>query len=156
MEIKRIFDLLENYKQQFPDKPDVIAGKDNGVWIKFSINQYIEKANNVSYGLMALGVKKGDTIASITFNRPEWNIIDMGIQQIGAIHIPIYPNISDSDYLYILNHAEVKYIFVAGEEMYRRIKHIIQDIPTLKTIYTFRNLHGFEHLNVKKTKTNTV
>jgi len=147
MEIKRIFDLLENYKQQFPDKPDVIAGKDNGVWIKFSINQYIEKANNVSYGLMALGVKKGDTIASITFNRPEWNIIDMGIQQIGAIHIPIYPNISDSDYLYILNHAEVKYIFVAGEEMYRRIKHIIQDIPTLKTIYTFRNLHGFEHLN---------
>ena len=147
MEIKRIFDLLENYKLQFPDKPDVIAGKDNGVWIKFSIDQYIEKANNVSYGLMALGVKKGDTIASITFNRPEWNFIDMGIQQLGAIHIPIYPNISDSDYLYILNHAEVKYIFVAGEEMYRRIKHIIQDVPSLKTIYTFRNLHGFEHLN---------
>ena len=121
MEIKRIFDLLERYQEEFPDKTDVFAGKENGIWIHYSTKQYIENANKVSYALMALGVTKGDKIASITFNRPEWNFIDMGIQQIGAIHIPVYPNISDNDYQYILNHAEVKYIFVAGEAMYRRI-----------------------------------
>jgi len=147
MEVKRLFDLLDRYQEELPDKTDVFSGKEDGIWTHYSVKQYIENVNKVSYALMALGVTKSEKIASITFNRPEWNFIDMGIQQIGAIHIPIYPNISDSDYQYILNHAEVKYIFVAGEEMYRRIKHIIANIPSLKKIYTFRNLHGFEHLN---------
>ncbi|MDD5570575.1 MAG: AMP-binding protein, partial [Bacteroidales bacterium] len=115
MTIRRIFDLTERYLQEFPDKADALAGKDEGNWIKYSIRQYIEISNNISYGLLKLGVQKGDKIASITFNRPEWNFLDMGIQQTGAIHIPIYPTISDNDYQYILKHAEVKYIFVAGE-----------------------------------------
>lgn len=147
MEVKRIFDLVARYKELWPDQKRVVSGKDNGVWVSYSIDDFIDRANNISYGLLSLGVEKGDKIASISFNRPEWNFIDVGIQQVGAIHIPIYPTISDSDYKYILQHAEVKYIFVAGEEMYRRIKHIVPDIPTLKAIYTFKNLHGFEHLN---------
>jgi len=147
MSVKRLFDLLTHYNELWPANQKVLSGKDNGVWINYSISDFIEKSNNVSYGLLELGVQKGDKIASITFNRPEWNFIDMGIQQIGAIHIPIYPSISDSDYKYILHHAEVKYIFVAGEEMYRRIKHIVSEIPSLKAIYTFKDLHGIEHLN---------
>lgn len=147
MEVTRIFDLVDRYKLLFPDKEDALAGKDNGVWKKYSITEYAEIANNISYGLLMLGVKKGDKIASITFNRPEWNFLDIGIQQVGAIHIPIYPTISDTDYQYILEHAEVKIIFVAGEEMYRRIRHIVPNVPTLQKVYTFKNLHGFEHLN---------
>jgi long-chain acyl-CoA synthetase len=147
MEVKRIFDLVTRYKELWPDQQKVLSGKDNGVWVSYSIDDFIKRANNISYGLLSLGVEKGDKIASITFNRPEWNFIDIGIQQVGAVHIPIYPTISDSDYKYILQHAEVKYIFVAGEEMYRRIQHIVPEIPTLKAIYTFKNLHGFEHLN---------
>jgi long-chain acyl-CoA synthetase len=147
MEVKRIFDLVPRYKELWPDQQKALSGKDNGVWVSYSIDDFIERSNNISYGLLSIGVEKGDKIASITFNRPEWNFIDIGIQQVGAIHIPIYPTISDSDYKYILQHAEVKYIFVAGEEMYRRIKHIVPEIPTLKAIYTFKNLHGFEHLN---------
>lgn len=144
--VTRIFDLLPYCKEKY-NLPDSIAGKESGVWIKYSIDQYIEKANNVSYGLLKLGLKKGDKIASITNNRPEWNILDMGILQIGAVHIPIYPTISDNDYRYILSHAEVKFIFVEGEEMFRRIKHIVPDIPSLQAIYTFKNLHGHQHLN---------
>jgi long-chain acyl-CoA synthetase len=146
MDVKRLFDLPEFYKQNWPDRPDILAGKDNGIWIKHSIDDFIEHVNNISYGLLALGVEKGDKIASITFNRPEWNFIDLGIQQIGAIHVSIYPTISDSDYEYILTHAEVKYIFVAGIEMYRRISHILPRVPSLMGIYTFKNLHGFQHL----------
>ena len=146
MEITRIFDLLDWHNKHWPEKTNALGGKDEGKWIEYSVDEYTERSCAVSYGLMALGIQKGDKIATITFNRPEWNFLDMGIQMTGAVHVPIYPTISDKDYEYILSHAEVKIIFVAGEEMYRRIKHIIPNVPSLKAIYTFKNLHGFEHL----------
>lgn len=144
-EVTRIFDLMPYCKKKF-DLHDVIAGKENEKWITYSMDEYIEYADNISYGLIKLGINQGDKIASITNNRPEWNFLDMGILQIGAIHVPIYPTISDADYRYILQHAEVKLIFVEGEEMYRRIKHIIPEIPSIIAIYTFKNLHGQQHL----------
>ena len=147
MEIKRIFDILDNYKENWPERSDALVGKDNNIWVKYSAADFVEKSNNISYGLLALGIQKGDKIASITFNRPEWTFLDFGIQQIGAIHISIYPTISDNDYEYILKHAEVKYIFVAGIEMYRRISHITSNISSVKDIYTFKDLKDFSHLN---------
>jgi long-chain acyl-CoA synthetase len=147
MEAVRIFDLLDRYGRLCPDKGDALGGKDEGSWRKYSTREFIDNSNHVSYGLMHLGVKKGDKVASITFNRPEWNFLDMGVLQIGGIHIPIYPTISDSDYAYILEHAEVSYVFVAGEEMYRRIKHIVPNISSIKAIYTFKDLFGMQHLN---------
>jgi long-chain acyl-CoA synthetase len=146
-EITRIFDLLERYEHLCPDKTDALAGKDEGVWKSYSTREFREISDNISYGLLKLGVGKGDKIASITFNRPEWTMLDMGVQQTGAVHIPIYPTISDQDYEYILKHAEVSYIFVAGEEMYRRIKDIVPRLPGLKAVYTFKNLFGVQHLN---------
>lgn len=146
MEIKRLFDILYNYKECWPDRPDILAAKEEGAWKKYSVDTFIENVNNISLGLLALGIEKGDKIASITTNRPEWNFIDLGIQQIGATHVSIYPTISDNDYEYILNHAEVKYIFVSGIEMYRRINHILPHVPSLQGIYTFTNLHGLQHL----------
>ena len=147
MEVTRIFDLLTRYKKKFKLKEGVVAGKENGEWIKYNIDQYIEIVNDISYGLLKLGVKKGDNIATISNNRPEWNFIDMGILQTGAIHVPIYPTICESDYQYILNHAEVKYVFVAGKELLRKIEHILPDIPTLKGLYTFKEHEGVKHLS---------
>ncbi len=147
MEVARIFDLIERYSELCPDKNDAVAGKDEGKWVKYSTNDFKNISNYISAGLLSLGIKKGDKIASITFNRPEWNFLDMGVQQIGAIHIPIYPTISDNDYEYILKHAEVKIVFVAGEEMFRRIKHIVPNISTIQAIYTFKNLFAIQHLN---------
>ena len=117
MTVTRIFDLLERYEKMFP-KEDALAGKEEGEWVKFSTKSYIDISNYISYGFLQLGVEKGDKIATITYNRPEWNFLDMGILQVGAIHVPIYPTISEADYKYILNHAEIKYVFVAGEDMF--------------------------------------
>jgi len=147
MEILRLFDLLPNYLEKYLWKTDALAEKDNGGWKKYSAQEYVAIVNNISYGFMKLGVNKDDKIATITYNRPEWNFLDMAIMQVGAIHVPIYPTVSESDYEYILNHSEIKYLFVAGEELYRKIKHILPNIPSLKSIYTFKNLHGIEHLN---------
>ena len=103
MEVTRLFDIPARYAQLCPGKTDALAGReDKGGWRTYSTEEYVNNSNYISYGLMKLGVKKGDKIASITTNRPEWNFLDMGVQQLGAIHIPIYPTISDKDYEYIL------------------------------------------------------
>ena len=137
MKVTRLFDLLDHYKETFPDKEVALSCKREGKWINYSVNQYVEQANYVSSALLKLGVKKDDKIAIISSNRPEYNILDMGIMQIGAITVPIYPTISEADYNYILNHAEVKYVFSEGEELLRKIEHILPTVPTLKGIYTF-------------------
>jgi long-chain acyl-CoA synthetase len=147
MEVTRLFDLLPYYKKSFKLKDDVLAGKENGKWIKYSIDQYIEIANNISYGLLQLGIKPGDKIATISNNRPEWNFVDMGILQIGAVHVPIYPTISESDYKYILNHSEVKYVFISGKEILRKIEHILPEITAIKVIYTFKPVDEIKHLD---------
>jgi len=137
MEVTRLFDLLSHYKEIKPNQDVALAYKRNGEWKKYSLDDYINQANYVSAGLLKLGVKKGDKIAIISSNRPEYNILDMGIMQIGAIPVPIYPTISASDYNYILNHAEIKYVFSEGEDLLRKIESILPTVPTLKGIYTF-------------------
>ena len=147
MEVVRIFDLLPYYEQKYKPKDDVIASKENGQWVKYSIRQYREMADNISYGFLALGVQPGDKIAQISSNRVEWNIVDMAILQVGAVHVPIYPTISESDYMYILNHSEVKYVFVSGVELLRKIQHILPEVQTLKDIYTYRDNYELKHLS---------
>ena len=147
MEVTRVFDILPHYAIHF-QRDDALNGKENGVWHHYSINQYIATVNNISYGLLQLGIKRGDKIASISSGRPEWNFLDMAIIQIGAIHVPIYPTISENDYKYILHHADVKMVFVSGWDILRKIENIIAEIPNLKdNVYTFRNLRGYRHLN---------
>jgi len=147
MEVTRIFDLLSRYEHEFKPKDDVLAGKENGKWVKYDVKTYRQMADNISLGLMELGVKKGDKIATISNNRPEWNFIDMGISQTGAIHVPIYPTISEEDYRYILKHAEVKYVFVAGKELLRKIEHILPEIENLDQLFTINKIDNHEHLS---------
>ncbi len=131
MEVTRIFDIIGHYESNYKIKDDVLVGKENGQWVKHDLAKYQETANNVSYALMHLGIKKGDKIATISNNRPEWNFVDMGIMQIGAIHVPLYPTISADDYQYILKHADIKYVFVAGKELIRKIGHILESIDVI-------------------------
>jgi len=147
MEVTRIFDLLPYYEKSFKPKDDVIASKENGQWVRYSIKQYREIVDNISFGFLALGVQPGDRIAQISANRSEWNFVDMAIQQVGAIHVPIYPTISESDYSYILGHAEVRYVFISGKELLRKIQHILPDIPHIQEIYTYNAYEEFKQLN---------
>jgi long-chain acyl-CoA synthetase len=144
MKIERLFDILPHQKQNHPLKT-ALAGKEKGKWVHYSTDDLIAEANAVSLGLLALGVEPGDKIANISNNRPEWNFLDFGMLQIGAVHVPIYPTITDEDYNYILNHAEVKYIFVSSAELYERIAKIAEKVPTVKAVYTFDQVAGAKH-----------
>lgn len=101
MSIERLFDLLPHYARSYKPKDDVLASKEDGVWKKVSLVEYRNTVDLLSWGLIELGVKKGDTIATIMNNRPEWNYLDFAIMQTGAIHVPVYPTISKADYTFI-------------------------------------------------------
>lgn len=146
-QVERIFDLLPHGLEKFGADHLVVAGKEDGKWIEYTLNQFDNYVQDISSGLIELGVEPGQKIATISNNRPEWNFLDMAIMQIGAVHVPIYPTISQADYEYILNHAEVQYVFVAGWELFRKIEHIIKNISSLKDIYTFKELRNYKHLN---------
>ncbi|NDP22860.1 MAG: long-chain fatty acid--CoA ligase [Paludibacter sp.] len=137
MEVTRLFDLLDNYLEKYPTQDTALACKREGVWLKFSIQEYIEITNNISYGMMKLGIKPGDKVGIVSGNRPEWNMIDFASMQIGAISIPIYPTISQDDYRHILNHAEMKLIFIDGKELRNKLQPILPEVKSLKEVYTF-------------------
>ncbi len=141
-EVKRLFDFpyyqLENYPQE-----GALVSKVNGSWVKTSTQQYIDQANAISRGLIKLGVKTNDKVAIISMtNRTQWNICDIGILQIGAQDVPIYPTISEQDYEYVLNHSESKYVFVSCKEVLDKINKIKANVPSLLGVYSFEDIDG--------------
>jgi long-chain acyl-CoA synthetase len=142
---KRLFDILIRLKENFP-KEKLFAGKTQDVWEFYSTEDYFWNAHYLAYGLMHEGLKPGDKVISITYNIPEWNFLDMAIMMAGGIHVPVYPNMTGQDYEYIFSHSEAKFVFVRGEELYQRIVGIVEKTPTIQKIFTFKNLHGKEHL----------
>jgi len=144
MHITRIFDLLPRYEKTFRAKDDALAGKINKEWVKHSIQDFRRNADHISYALMKLGIGKDDKVATISSNRPEWNFVDFGVLQIGAIHVPIYPTISESDYRYILNHSDVKVVFIEGASLYRKIKHILPDLNANIKVYSFEEIDALD------------
>jgi long-chain acyl-CoA synthetase len=134
MKVTRIFDLLDQYLEKYPEREVAVAGKVNHEWVKYNIHEYIDKVNLVSYAFMSKGVKPGDKIGVISANRPEWNFFDFGIMQIGAVSIPIYPTISEADYLHILNHAEIEYLFIDSKELVRRLQPILSKVLHFKEV----------------------
>jgi long-chain acyl-CoA synthetase len=137
MEVTRLFDILDNYLENYPNQDTALAYKRDGVWMKFSIQEYIERTNNISYGMLKLGIKPGEKVGIVSGNRPEWNMLDFAAMQIGAISVPIYPTISQSDYRHILNHAEMKIIFIEGKDLRKKLEPILPEVKTLKEIFTF-------------------
>lgn len=137
----RLFDLAYNQLEKFPN-PKMFVSKLNGNWIGVSTSEFLKTAMDVSRGLISLGVHPGDKIAVVSSNRVEWNTMDIALQQIGAIMVPVYPNISEADYKYIFNNAEIKLCFVGTDELFHKIENIKSEVPSLEKTYTFDKVDG--------------
>jgi len=136
-EITRIFDFAY-YQLDKYNLAKSLVSKVNGEWVATSSQEFVTKANIISRGLLALGVKPGDKIALISStNRTEWNILDLALLQIGAVNVPIYPTISEADYKYIFNHAEVKYCFLSDEALFTKANAVQKEVKSLKRIFSF-------------------
>jgi len=134
--ITRLFDFA-HYQLDTHNLEAAFVSKKDGNWVKTSTKDYLDKANALSRALLKMGVQKNDKIAIIsTTNRSEWCIVDVGVLQVGAQNIPIYPTISSDDYEYVLNHSEAVYCFVSDEEVYNKVLEV-KDNTKLKEVFSF-------------------
>src|SRR5699024_7173005 len=140
--IKRLFDF-PYYQLKNNPLNVALATKRNGKWETLSTQEYIDLSNQLSRALLNIGIQPNDKIAVIsTNNRTEWNICDIGIMQIGAQNVPIYPTISEKEFDYVLNHSESKYCFVSDKDLYDKIINIKSEVPSLIGVYTFDQIDG--------------
>ena len=146
MENLKIFELDRRYAELY-DKDDMLAGKQNGKWRKYSCSEYIQTSDSIAYGLINLGLTKNDKICIISNNRPEWSLTDMGINKIGAINTPLYANSTRADYKYIINDSEAKILFIENEEIYKKVKGLDDEIDSLEHIYSFENITNVKSWN---------
>jgi long-chain acyl-CoA synthetase len=142
--VTRTFDILDRYIGEFP-REDALGGKVNGRWYTYSTEEYYKKSHQFALGLLALGLKKGDKIATITNNRPEWNLADMGMAMAGVVHVPVYPNISEDEYRHILNHSEAVMLITGDKKILERLNPVVASIPAIKEIYTFEEVDGIKN-----------
>ncbi|MCR8668550.1 long-chain fatty acid--CoA ligase [Aestuariibaculum sp. M13] len=142
--ITRIFDF-PYYQLKTYNLDKALTTKYNNEWVSISTQEFIDQANAISRGLLRLGVKPNDKIAVISSsNRTEWNVLDIGVLQIGAQNVPIYPTIASEDYEYILNHSESTYCFVSDIDVLEKLNSIKANTK-LQGVYTFDNIEGADH-----------
>ncbi len=140
---QRLFDCLA-YQLENQPLEDMLFAKENGQWTKYSTAQVTELVNRISAGLLQLELSQGDRtaegrdkIAIISENRPEWMLVDLAIQQIGAVSVPIYPTVSSGELTFLLQDASVKLVFVGDEALYRKLAGIRDKLPALQQVFTF-------------------
>lgn len=137
--VTRTFDILEHALNEYP-REDAIAGKRDGKWYTFSTQEYNQKSHQFALGLLALGLEKGDKVATVTNNCPEWCIADMGLAMSGLVHVPIYPTIGEDEYQYILKHAEVKMLIVGDAKLQKKLQPLADQLELI--LYTFEEVEG--------------
>ena len=142
----RLFDIIHYQQANYP-QPDAFGFKANGEWKKVSTQEIIDTGNKVSLSLLKLGIKPQDKVALVSNNRPEWNMVDLGILQIGAVNVPVYPTISEHEYKFIFNDAEIKYAIVSDKNLANKIASIKAEVPSLQGIFTFDKVEGFKHFS---------
>ncbi|MFW5767262.1 MAG: AMP-dependent synthetase/ligase [Bacteroidota bacterium] len=142
MSLTRIFDILDQYEHKYHHIEDALVYKNKGNWIKFSSEDYRKYSRYFAIGLLMMGFKKGDKIATISSNMPHWNILDMGMAMIGVVHVPIYPTIGSEQHEFILNHSDSRIVIVSDKSLYRKIKPIAEKIARLENIYTLNDIEG--------------
>lgn len=150
-EPKRLFDCIAYQLHKGP-LPDMLAGKAAGQWKKYSTGEVADTVNQLSAGLLALGigpndmtVEGRDKVAVLSKNRPEWVILDLAVQQVGALLTPVYPTINVNELEFVLNDAQVKIAFVNDEDSFHKVMSIRDRVPSLKEVFTFEHVANAKH-----------
>ncbi len=138
---KRLIDILPYQIKNYP-RADAVCDKKDGRWRKYSSVEVQEIVDKFSLGLLKLGFQPGDKFAIISHNRTEWNFVDFGVLQMGGVDVPMYPNMSENDYEYIFNDAQIKLVFVENSELFIKVKKVLSKTKSVKNIYTFDSVNG--------------
>lgn len=142
--VTRIFDIHRRQKELFPTNNSLLS-KIDGNWKSWSTNDFINQGCDISKGLLSIGIKAGDCISIISANRPEWNIMDLGMLQIGVVNVPIYTTLSESEIAFILNDCKAKIIIAGDKALYEKVKNLQSKVPSLVDIYSFDKIEGVKN-----------
>ena len=146
MELKRTFDLID-YCLENVNREDAVAGKQGTQWVTYSTAQWARNSELLAYGLLSLGIEKGDRVSTVSGNRPEWSFVDMALSMVGAVHVPVYPTISEEEYSYIFKHAEIRYLFISDDKLFNKLGPVDEGVPSLERVFTFNEIPGAEPLS---------
>jgi long-chain acyl-CoA synthetase len=147
----RLFDCLP---QLLKDSPDTVllSAKEGGQWKGYTVKEVVDLVEKLCAGLLALGlspndmsVEKRDKVAIIAKNRPEWLLLDLAVQKIGAVLVPVYPTVHVNDLQFVFNDAEVKYVFVNDEDLFHKVQTIRTAVPSIKEVFSFEHVAGCPH-----------
>src|SRR4051812_41591993 len=147
----RLFDFFEQKLKNDPDEP-LLGAKEGGKWRTYSVKEVKQIVDQLSIGLLALGYGAGnmtvegrDKIAILSKNRPEWMFLDLALQQIGVVLVPLYPTIHISDLEFVMNDAQVKAVFVNDEELFHKVQTVRGKVPSIREIFSFEHVSGAPH-----------
>ena len=132
----RLFDIMANQATARP-LHDSLAAKVDGQWRRYSSQQVVEIADDLSLGLMSLGIGHGDRVAIIATNCPEWALVDLAILQLGAVVVPVYPTATAGDYTYVLNHSATKVAFILGAQVHAKFATVRDELSQLTQVFSF-------------------
>lgn len=144
--LNRLFDVPYHQLKNFPQE-HMFNTKVNGEWQALSTKDFLDRSMRLSKALIHLGISSGDRVAVASTNRYEWNILDIAVQQVGAVLVPLYPTISAKDYAYILNDCSAAYMFVGNQEIADKITEVKPQLTTLKEVYAFDELNEVRSWN---------
>jgi long-chain acyl-CoA synthetase len=123
--VTRTFDLLTRLEANHSEKKDILCRCVHGEWIKFSVKDYVEKSHQIAYSMLSMGYGNEDKAITICSNRPEWNILDLGLNLAKMVHVPVYSTLSSEEFLHIFNHSDAKIIFVGNDSLYKKIAPVV-------------------------------
>jgi long-chain acyl-CoA synthetase len=141
---ERLFEVPDHQLKNYPNSAMFVT-KTAGIWVPISTSEFIDRTINVARGLISMGIQAGDRIAVASSNRLEWNILDIAVQKSGAILVPLYPNISENDYRFILNDCAAKICIVSNQELADKISNIRGDVTSLEHLFSFDKLESVPH-----------
>jgi long-chain acyl-CoA synthetase len=140
--VSRIFDLLHQAGERYQAGEPVFYGKQNGEVCGVDAETYRRNSYILAHALLELGINPGERIATIIHNRPEWNFFDMAISLAGAVQVPLYPTISETQIGYILNDAAITGLIVNDESVWDKIKLITGGIASVRVVISVDHITG--------------
>lgn len=152
---ERLFEVPDHQLKNYPNSAMFVT-KTAGIWVPITTSDFIERTMNVARGLISMGIQAGDRVAVASSNRLEWNILDIAVQKTGAILVPLYPNISENDYRFILNDCSAKICVVSNQELADKISNIRVDVESLNHLFSFDQLESVPHWShIEEQRTHT-
>ena len=137
-----LISMLEHSIQHYGSKPALAHKPKGGTYQDISYTELGESVDAFSKGLNALGVQKGDRVALLSENRPEWAITDFGCLKAGAVTVPMFSTLTAAQVGYILKDSGSKIICVSTSSQLEKVTAIRDEVPTLEQIIVFDPIEG--------------